>query len=437
MAISTAAALLGSAVIGAGASYAANKSATKTAANAANQAADANAAVNQRIYDQTRADLAPYNQAGTSALAALQARLGLSPGGAQATPVATAASNSAAGSRPSVISAQGFGGYTPIGAAPGPGGGNVNSLPQTPQGPTADLQGYLTANPDVAQFYDTFRQTPEGAAQLASLGVSSPEQFAQYHYDTFGQQEGRALPMTEAAAPAVDPNAPPDLMNQARPDALEVPTFERPTDMTAPDLASYFTNFEADPGYQFRLTEGLNAVNSASAAAGKLRSGDAAKALQARGEGLAAQGYQDWWNRQAGLYDRANQQYQYGQNRSDQNFLDDRSYGTNLWNTQQNRRDNIFSEDRGYQTGRYDTLTGNLFSLTGIGQNAAAGAANAGNVFATNSAANNNSRANTTANAAIAGANNVTNLFGSAANAAGTFYGLRGAGSSTPRQYVI
>lgn len=65
----------------------------------------------------------------------------------------------------------------------------------------------------------------------------------------------------------------------------------------APDM----TAFTASPGYQFRLDEGLKAIDRGAAARGLLHSGGAVKAEQRFGEGLAANEFGDWWNRLAGV----------------------------------------------------------------------------------------------------------------------------------------
>lgn len=56
-------------------------------------------------------------------------------------------------------------------------------------------------------------------------------------------------------------------------------------------------DFEADPGYAFRMKEGLSAVESGAAASGGLLSGAAQKALQKYGQGLASQEYGNAYNR--------------------------------------------------------------------------------------------------------------------------------------------
>src|SRR6516164_3357950 len=64
-------------VAGAAISGSAAKSAASTQANAANQAT----AIQQQMYQQTRADLAPYRTTGSSSLPGLQALLGVDANG--------------------------------------------------------------------------------------------------------------------------------------------------------------------------------------------------------------------------------------------------------------------------------------------------------------------------------------------------------------------
>jgi len=62
-----------------------------------------------------------------------------------------------------------------------------------------------------------------------------------------------------------------------------------------------YGGFEATPGYQFRLDQGIKAVEHGAAARGLLRSGAAVKATQRYGEGLASSEYENFANRLASL----------------------------------------------------------------------------------------------------------------------------------------
>lgn len=57
------------------------------------------------------------------------------------------------------------------------------------------------------------------------------------------------------------------------------------------------STFTQSPGYGFRLSEGLKAVDRGAASRGLLRSGRTLKAEQEYGEGLAANEYDAWANR--------------------------------------------------------------------------------------------------------------------------------------------
>ena len=55
--------------------------------------------------------------------------------------------------------------------------------------------------------------------------------------------------------------------------------------------------FQASPGYQFQLGQGLRAVDAGASAQGFDRSGAALKAEQTFGQGLAASDFGNYWNR--------------------------------------------------------------------------------------------------------------------------------------------
>ena len=62
-----------------------------------------------------------------------------------------------------------------------------------------------------------------------------------------------------------------------------------------------FSSFYASPGYQFRLSEGMKAIERSAAARGGLRSGATMKAVGDYAQGQASQEYGNEWNRLAGL----------------------------------------------------------------------------------------------------------------------------------------
>jgi hypothetical protein len=73
--------------------------------------------------------------------------------------------------------------------------------------------------------------------------------------------------------------------------------------LMAPFAAAFqIPDVTEDPGYKFRLNEGMNAIKRDKSAAGTLRTGGALKDLESFAQGLASQEYQN-------AYDRAWQQY--------------------------------------------------------------------------------------------------------------------------------
>jgi hypothetical protein len=139
-----AAAILGSAVVGGGAMAYAGGKAAKAQKKAANQA-NAQAMEAQRRAEQLNE---PWRQSGVAALGQRNALLGIGGGG---------------------------------GGGSSAGGGFAGG---------ADYAAYLQANPDVQAAYARDIQQPH----FRNLGISSMEDYAKYHYETFGRGEGRQLP---------------------------------------------------------------------------------------------------------------------------------------------------------------------------------------------------------------------------------------------------
>ena len=220
-----------------------------------------------------------------------------------------------------------------------------------------DGAAYLAANPDVAanEYYN-----------------KNPYQ----HYLDYGQNEGRAFMATPAATQAsADYTASPDFGKYASAEFKGVPGFD------SSSLMNNFTmaDFQADPGYAFRLKEGMNAMNATAAARGGLISGNALKAGQQYGQEMGSQEYQNAFNRYNA--NRAFQAQEYG---------------------------NAFNR---FQTERGNTLAP-FQNLAASGQAAAAGqAANIGNMAGANAALSTGA-ANATAAGQVGSANAYTNAIG-------------------------
>jgi hypothetical protein len=68
-----------------------------------------------------------------------------------------------------------------------------------------------------------------------------------------------------------------------------------------PENPMEYQGFQATPGYQFQLDQGLNAIDNSAASRGNLFSGASMKAAQTYGQGLANQEYGNFLNRLTGL----------------------------------------------------------------------------------------------------------------------------------------
>lgn len=190
-----------------------NKAADK-AADTSLAVANQNNALARDIYGQNQAALSPFMQRGNAAGNQINALLGLGgsmPGGVQ--------------------------GY-----------GDGSGLPGTSQ-----WGAYLGANPDVMREFQT--------GNVDRNRFTDPTDYAQWHYQNYGQAEGRGF-------------------------GQQAPATQGAT--SAPTAQSAFDVFRNSTGYQFRQQEGMNALNNGFAGAGLVRSGAAMKASQEYGQNLAS-----------------------------------------------------------------------------------------------------------------------------------------------------
>lgn len=422
--------------------------AAQTAAN------DKSLADQQAARDQTIALEQPFVTAGQSGLSPLLQRIGVNSGTTQGVgisdpatsnlfdrrPASTANTNAAPPSGvapppaqvpgPSTAKASGGPAIDPASVGPPQSSGPVaQGAPAAPADPAAtggqpDWDAYLAANPDVAAWAAAGHGDP-------SLGPNqTPEQAAAYHYLNGGNAEGRAPPpmlpaSTPAAPPQADPNAPPPTWQGNPTDASGAPIYTRAATGAAPDVNDFFSNFQASPGYQWRLSEGQRNLNANSAARGLGQSGSAIKAGIDYGQNQASAEYGNWFNQQQTKFGDANNQFNTANARTDANFNTDQNTGTNL-----------FINERNNAQSRYDTATGNLFQLAQMGQTAAGATGAAGQTYANNATNINGSQANAAANAAQQRAQASSQGFGALGAAAGNiFSGFGGGNSSTSLAY--
>jgi hypothetical protein len=298
------------------------------------------------------------------------------------------------------------------GAAPAqPGQAQPNAAP------TIDTEAFLKANPDVAAYYN---QTPE--AQQESLEAFAGR-VATEQADVRGPP-----PMTQAPA---QPSA-------AAP-APYVPEYTRPDQGKwqdsgpAPSQADFLdpSKFTTSPGYEFRLNEGTRNLNARYGAGGLLKSGSALKGVTDYSQGAASAEYGNWFNQQNTLYQEALGQYNQDRsanyniftgerNNTNQNFADDRSYGTNLGLTNRTYDTAQATDARNNSQSQDQQRLSNLFGLVNNGTSAAASVGGAATNFANNATDIYGNQANNSANAAYAngatGAQLLGNLGGTAAN---------------------
>ena len=72
--------------------------------------------------------------------------------------------------------------------------------------------------------------------------------------------------------------------------------------LSGPDaMTDAMSTFQASPGYQYQMAQGLSAVDNGAAARGMLRSGNVLRAEQALGSNLANQDFNNYYSRLQGL----------------------------------------------------------------------------------------------------------------------------------------
>lgn len=259
--IAAAAISAGASLIGGAMSSSAAGRAASAQADAANQAAALQAessreqlALQREIYNQQRADIAPYRQAGLTAQNRLLTLLGLAPTADAMAPITQfdqPGYDRALDDYYARLDRMAAPQTAAMGGGPG-------------QGP-----GYYINNPDEsgpAQFWVSTAGEPgtTGAAPgmtMADIPMPTREQFTS------------TIPVDQLQ---VDPNAP-DYGKYARDFSMQ--------------------DFQEDPGYAFRLSEGLKALDRQAAARGGLISGAALKASQRYGQDMASQEYGNAFNR--------------------------------------------------------------------------------------------------------------------------------------------
>ena len=211
------------------------------------QMADDSLAFQREIYNQQRADIAPYRQSGLTAQNKLLTYLGLDPSTAATAPVTT-------------FDEAGY--NRAMDAYYGGGGGGGGGVPAGGTFTPGYMQLASTEGGGDVWVDPVFSPAPAGAGgNVNALTMPTREQFT------------TATPVDQVS---VDPNS--------------------------PDYGKYtkdfgMSDFQADPGYAFRMSEGLKALDRQAASRGGLISGAALKASTRYGQDMASQEYGNAFNR--------------------------------------------------------------------------------------------------------------------------------------------
>jgi hypothetical protein len=159
----------------------------------------------------------------------------------------------------------------------------------------AVVGGYLTSSASKSA-----AQTQANAADRATAAQQ----------EALAQQMELQKPFTEAGTTAVN----------------QLSAMTQPGGAATKEFAYGPFSYQADPGYAFRLKEGMNAMNATAAARGGLISGNALKAGQVYGQEMGSQEYQNSFNRYLQNYANAQNTFQLNRN----NLLDPLKFLTNI-----------------------------------------------------------------------------------------------------------
>jgi hypothetical protein len=179
-------------------------------------------------------------------------------------------------------------------AGAGPGGSNMSWFSNVMQDWGVTKGDLFRAGIDVVSgirnanaVENAARMQANAAQQAANIGSQTSQQQMQLARDIFAQQTALNEPFRQGGVNAL--NRMQDLLGISG-------------NRNAPGYGSMSKNFtmadfQADPGYAFRMTEGLKALDRQAAARGGLISGGALKAAQGYGQDLASQEYLNAFNR--------------------------------------------------------------------------------------------------------------------------------------------
>jgi hypothetical protein len=152
--------------------------------------------------------------------------------------------------------------------------------------------------------------TSQASKSAANTQAAAADRATAAQQEALAQQMELQKPFTEAGTTAVN-----QLSKMTQPGGEATKAF------------SYGPfSYTADPGYAFRLKEGMNAMNATAAARGGLISGNALRAGQIYGQEMGSQEYGNAFNRYLQNYANAQNTFQLNRN----NLLDPLKFLTNI-----------------------------------------------------------------------------------------------------------
>jgi hypothetical protein len=259
--------------------------AADTQANAANYAAqlqsqNASQALNfqQQQFGQQQQNIAPWLQSGTGALGSLDYLLGV-------TPQQPTGNFSATGINPPGVNAPPQSAV----ATPNPQPGQPQQINGRP------LQNSTTGRPPIPNAnFRVASDLPNTGSNIARVGANGQP-------ITGPGQGPRVVPGAGGTAPTTPGAGSPGGFGSLLQGWNQ--QFQAPTGATE----------QNDPGYQFRLNQGEQALQNSAAARGGLLSGNTGEALQQYGQDYASNEYGNVYNRSLGQYQQAYNQFQNNQ----------------------------------------------------------------------------------------------------------------------------
>jgi hypothetical protein len=263
---------------GAALSSGAAKSASRDAAAASDRAAELAAQVQREIYGNNQQTLQPFINTGTSAMGQINALLGIP----NTAPATTGTTGGTTGGTTNALT-----GFTlPAGYGTGSvalGDGSGQSFYGANPANGANVGGLLTVNhnltpqqaaangvnaPAGVNWTNYINSQPDVAYDYTLHSGMSPEEYGAWHWERDGAR--RDLNPFIATTATTDPA-----------------TGTTPT-VTQPSAQDAFNTYKNSTGYQFRLNQGMDAINSGYAGRGVLQSGAAMQAINDYGQNMAS-----------------------------------------------------------------------------------------------------------------------------------------------------